>query len=52
MLLSKWAVGGCTKLKVIKKQLTTGLWSNLGLKVPLSKIHLLSLFWRYKKMKK
>ena len=41
MLLSKWAVCDCKKKRFIKKQETSGLLSNLGLKTTLSKIPLL-----------
>ena len=41
MLLSKCAICGSKKSKLIKKQEANGLLSSLGIKIPLSKIPLL-----------
>ena len=41
MILSKCAICGCKKSKLIKKQEAKGLLSNLGIKTPWSKIPLL-----------
>ena len=40
-ILSKCAIGGAKKSKFIKKQEAKGLLSNLGIRIPLSKILLL-----------
>ena len=47
MLLSKCAISGSKKLKLIKKQEANGLLNSLGVKTPLSKVPLLGniLFW-------
>ena len=42
MLLSKCAVCDSEKSKFIKQQEASGLLSSLGIKTPLSKIHLVS----------
>ena len=42
MILSKCAICGSKKVRFIKKQEASGILSNLGLKVPLNKIPLLS----------
>ena len=41
VILSKYAICGCKKLKFIKKQKAKGLLSNLGIRTPLIKIPLL-----------
>ena len=41
MILSKCAICGSKKSKFIKKQEASGLLSKLGIKTPLSKIHIL-----------
>ena len=41
MLLSKCAICGSKKSKFIKEQEAKGLLSNLGIRVPLSKIQIL-----------
>ena len=41
MILSKCAICGSKKSKFIKKQEAKGILSSLGIKTPLSKIHLL-----------
>ena len=41
MILSKCAICGSKKYKFIKKQEAKGILSRLGIKTPLSKIHLL-----------
>ena len=41
MILSKCAISGRKKLKVIKQKEAKGLLSNLGFKTPLSKIPIL-----------
>ena len=41
MILSKCALCGSKKSKIIKKQEAKGLLSNLGIRTPLSKIPLL-----------
>ena len=41
MILSKCAICGSKKLKIIKEQQAKGLLSNLGIRTPLSKIPLL-----------
>ena len=41
MILSKCAICGSRKSKFIKKQEAKGLLSKLGIKTPLSKVHLL-----------
>ena len=41
MILSKCAISGSKKSRFIKKQEASGILSNLGLKIPLSKIPLL-----------
>ena len=43
MLLSKCAVCGSKKSKLMKEQEAEGLLSNLGIKTPLSKIPLLNV---------
>ena len=47
MILSKCAISGSKKSKLIKKQDAKGILSNLGIKTPLSKIPVLGnvLFW-------
>ena len=47
MMLSKCSVWGSSKLKFIKNQDAKGLWSNLGVRTPLSKVPILGniLFW-------
>ena len=42
MMLSKYAVCGSKKSRFIKKQEASGILSNLGQKIPLNKIALLS----------
>ena len=42
MILSKCAICGSEKSKLIKKQEAKGILSSLGIKIPLSKIPLLS----------
>ena len=42
MILSKCAICGSKKSKFIKKQEAKGILSSLGIKIPLSKIPLLS----------
>ena len=42
MILSKCEICGSTKSRLIKKQEASGILSNLGLKIPLTKIPLLS----------
>ena len=51
MILSKCAICGCKKSRFIKNQEAKGLLSDLGLRTPLSKVHLLDdiLFLLYKK---
>ena len=44
MILSKCAICGSKKSKFIKKQEAKGLFSNLGIRTPLSKIPLLGDF--------
>ena len=41
MILSKCAICGSKKSKFIKKQKAKGLLSNLGIRTPWSKIHIL-----------
>ena len=41
MMLSKCSVWGSSKLKFIKNQDAKGLWSNLGVRTPLSKVPIL-----------
>ena len=48
MILSKCAVCDSQKLRLIENQDASGLLSNLGLKIPLSKIPLLGDTLRYK----
>ena len=48
---SKCSVCGIKKSRFLKQQEAKGLWSNLGIKTPLSKIPLLTvLFWMRLKM--
>ena len=49
LLLSRCAVCDSKKSKFIKQQKTSGLFSSLGIKTPLSKIALVGflLFYRY-----
>ena len=49
MLLSKYEVHDSKKSKFIREQEASGLLSNLGIKIPLSKVPLvgLLLFWWY-----
>ena len=51
MILSKCAICGCKKSRFIKNQEAKGLLSDLGLRTPLSKVHLLDdiLFLLHKK---
>ena len=42
MILSKCTICGSTKSKFIKEQEAKGLLSNLGIRIPLSKIPILS----------
>ena len=51
MILSKCAICGSKKSRFIKNQEAKGLLSDLGLRTPLSKVHLLDdiLFLLYKK---
>ena len=44
-LSSKFAVCGSKKSRFMKEQETKGLLSNLGIKIPLSKIPLLNAFF-------
>ena len=46
ILLSKCAVCGSKKSRFIKEQKTKGLLSNLGIKIPLSKIPLLNVLFQ------
>ena len=49
MILSKCAICGCKKSRFVKNQEAKGLFSNLGLRAPLSKTPILGdLLWRYK----
>ena len=41
MVLSKWAICGSEKSRFIKNQEAEGLLSNLGIKIPLSKVPIL-----------
>ena len=41
MIISKWAICGSKKSKLIKEQQAKGLLSNLGIRTPLNKIPLL-----------
>ena len=41
MMLSKYSIWGSSKLKFIKNQDAKGLWSNLGVRTPLSKVPIL-----------
>ena len=47
MVLSKWAICSSKKWRFITNQEAKGLLSNLGIKIPLSKVPLLGdiLFW-------
>ena len=45
MLLSKCEVCDSKKLKIIKEKKPSGLLSSLGIKTPLSEIHLLVKFF-------
>ena len=47
MVLSKCPIYGSKKSRFIKNQEAKGLWSNLGLRTPLSKVPILNniLFW-------
>ena len=47
MILWKYAICGSKRSRFMKKQETSGILSNLGLKTPLNKIPLLGdiLFW-------
>ena len=47
MVLSKWAIRDSKKSRFIKNQEAKGLLSNLGVRVPLSKVPILGdiLFW-------
>ena len=46
VMQSKCSICGIKKLRFVKEQEAKGLWSNLGIKTPLSKIPLLKvLFW-------
>ena len=49
MILSKCAICGSKKSRFIKDQEATGLLSNLGVKIPLSKVAILGdiLFWMH-----
>ena len=50
VMQSNCSVCGIKKSKFIKEQEAKGLWSNLGIKIPLTKIQLLNvLFWMRKK---
>ena len=50
VMQSNCSVCGIKKSKFIKEQEAKGLWSNLGIKTPLTKIQLLNvLFWMRKK---
>ena len=42
MILSKFAMSGSTNSRFIKKQQASGILNNLGLKMPLNKIPLMS----------
>ena len=41
MILSKYAIGGSKKSKIIKKQETSGILSSVGVRKPLNKIPVL-----------
>ena len=44
-LASKCVVCGSKKSRFLKEQETEGLWSNLGIRAPLSKIPLLNILF-------
>ena len=44
MILSECAICGSKKSKFIKKQEAKGLLSNLGIRIPLSKIPIMEIF--------
>ena len=45
IMQSKWPVCGIKKSRIVKEQEAKGSLSNLGIKIPLSKIPLLNVFF-------
>ena len=45
MIQSKCAICGCKKSRFIKEQQAMGILSNLGIKIPLSKVPLLNILF-------